>query len=99
MRKQDKFIIWPIYFDVGKTRMEGRRVAKNIAVTAPKLLELEAAALKLGLQPEAVPDKGFPKTPWNKMGQLLVEKQGSKEQVIIKLAKQLMKMRNEAPHA
>ena len=97
MRKQSKIIIWPIYFDAGKTRMEGRRVAKNIAVAAPKLVELEAVALKLNLQPESVPEKGYSKTPWNKMGMLLVEKQGSKEQTLVKLAKQLLKMRNEAP--
>jgi hypothetical protein len=32
------------------------------------------------------------------MGMLLVEKQGSKEQVINSLAKQLLKQRNESPH-
>jgi Ca2+-transporting ATPase len=32
MRKQTKAIIWPAYFDQGKTRMKGRRVPKNIAV-------------------------------------------------------------------
>jgi signal recognition particle subunit SRP19 len=97
MRKQSKIIIWPIYFDAGKTRMEGRRVAKNMAFVAPKLAELEAAALKLNMQPETIPEKGYPKTPWNKMGMLLVEKQGSKEQTLNKLARQLLKMRNETP--
>ena len=97
MRKQDKAIIWPAYFDAGKTRMEGRRVPKNIAVQSPKILEIEEAATKLGLEHETVPDKGYPKTPWNKAGMMLVEKKGSKEQVIKGLAKQLLKARNEAP--
>ncbi len=99
MRKQSKIIIWPIYFDAAKTREEGRRVAKNLAVAAPKLAEIEAAAFKLNMQPEAVPEKGFPKTPWNKMGMLLIEKQGSKEQTINKLARQQLKLRNEAPRS
>jgi signal recognition particle subunit SRP19 len=97
MRKQDKAIIWPAYFDAGKTRMEGRRVPKNMAVQSPKILEIQEAAAKLGLEHETVPDKGYPKTPWNKAGMLLVEKKGSKEQVIKGLAKQLLKARNEAP--
>lgn len=97
MRKQDKAIIWPAYFDSGKTRKEGRRVNKPLAVSSPKMPEIEEAAAKLDLEHELVPEKGYPKTPWAKPGMLLVEKQGSKEQIINKLAKQLQKSRNEAP--
>jgi len=95
MRKQEKIIMWPAYFDAGKTRMEGRRVAKSLAVQSPKIGEIEAAAAKLGLEHELVPDKGYP--PWSRAGMLLVEKKGSKEQVIGGIAKQLQKMRNETP--
>ncbi len=97
MRKQDKAIIWPAYFDSGKTRKKGRRVPKNIAVQSPKILEIQEAAQKLGLKHEVIADKGYPKTPWHKAGMLLVEKKGSKEQVINRIAKQLQKTRNEAP--
>ncbi len=95
LRKQEKAIIWPSYFDSAKTRSQGRRVSKNLAVPSPKVEEIEEAASRLGLEHEAVPEKGYPKTPWNKMGTLLVEKQGSKEQVINKIAKQIQKARNE----
>ena len=97
MRKQEKAIIWPVYFDLNKTRKKGRRVAKNIAVQTPKILEIEEAAAKLHLEHEVILEKGYPKTPWLKTGMILIEKQGSKEQVINKLAKQLLKTRNEAP--
>lgn len=97
MRKQDKAIIWPAYFDLGKTRKEGRRVPKNLAVQSPRLIEIQEATAKLGLQNEAVADKGYPKTPWLKTGMLLVEKNTSKEQVINKIAKEILKTRNEAP--
>ena len=96
MRKQFKAIIWPAYFDAGKTRKKGRRVPKNLAVQSPKILEIQAAALSLELEQEVVEGKGYPKTPWAKTGMLLVEKKGSKEQVINKIAKQLLKIRNEA---
>ena len=95
MRKQDKVIIWPAYFDQAKTRKEGRRVQKSLAVQSPKILEIREAAQKLGLDFEVVADKGYPKTPWAKTGMLLVEKKGSKEQIINRIAKQLLKVRNE----
>jgi signal recognition particle subunit SRP19 len=97
MRKQDKAIIWPAYFDSGKTRKEGRRVNKPLAVSSPKIVEIEEAATKLGLEHELVPEKGYPKTPWARPGMLLVEKRGSKEQVIATIAKQIHKSRNEVP--
>jgi signal recognition particle subunit SRP19 len=96
MRKQSKAIIWPAYFDQTKTRKKGRRVNKNLAVQSPKILEVQAAAQALGLEQELVDGKGYPKTPWAKTGMLLVEKQGSKEQTINKIAKELLKARNEA---
>ena len=96
MRKQEKAIIWPAYFDSGKTRKEGRRVAKNLAVPSPKMPEIEEAASSLSLEHETVPEKGYPKTPWSKPGMLLVKKEGSKEQIINRIAKQLLKARNEA---
>ena len=95
MRKQDKAIIWPAYFDQTKTRKNGRRVAKSMAVPSPKIGELQEAAVKLGLHGEVVEEAGYPKTPWGKTGMMLVEKKAPKEQIIKKLAKQLVKARSE----
>ena len=97
MRKQDKAIIWPAYFDQTKTRKKGRRVPKNMAVQSPKILEIQEAAQKQGLRNEVVATAGYPKTPWAKTGILLVEKKGSKAQVISRIAKQLLKSRSETP--
>ncbi len=95
MRKLDKAIIWPIYFDCNKTRQEGRRVPKNQAVIAPKIVEIKEAADKLGLQNEINLEAHFPRMPWAKSGMLLVEKKEPKEAIIKKLAKQLMKMKSQ----
>jgi signal recognition particle subunit SRP19 len=97
MRKQEKIIIWPAYFDQAKTRKNGRRVPKNLAVQSPKILEIQEAVRKLGLDFELVPDKGYPKAPWAKTGMLLIEKKGSKEQVINRIARQLVKVQAEKP--
>jgi signal recognition particle subunit SRP19 len=96
MRKQEKAIIWPAYFDLNKTRKQGRRVPKNLAVQSPKIEEIEEATKTLNLNHEITLEKGYPRTPWFKAGMLLVQKQGSKEQVIKKIAKQLFKNRNDA---
>ena len=95
MRKLDKAIIWPVYFDCAKTRKDGRRVPKTIAVQSPKILEIKEAADKLGFQNQVNIEAHFPKTPWSKTGMLLVEKNEAKEKIIQKLAKQLMKNKNQ----
>ena len=95
MRKQDKAIIWPAYFDSAKTRKKGRRVPKSLAVQSPKIQEIKEAAEKLGLKHEVAAEIGYPKTPWFKTGMIRVEKKGSKEQIIKKIAKQLLKIRSE----
>ena len=94
MRKQDKAIIWPAYFDQTKTRKEGRRVPKNLAVQSPKILEVKEAVDRLGLRNEVNLEAHFPQMPWAKTGMLLVEKKEAKEKMIQKIAKQLVKIKS-----
>ena len=94
MRKQDKIIIWPAYFDSTKTRGDGRRVPKSLAVPSPKILEIKEAVEKLGLSHEVVLDAVYPKIPWLRTGMLLVKKKEAKEKVIRKIGKQLLKIRS-----
>jgi signal recognition particle subunit SRP19 len=94
MKKLDKAIIWPIYFDVAKTRKDGRRVAKNLAVQMPKIDEVKQAVDRLGLKNEVRLEAHFPKRPWIKTGMILVEKKESKERIIQKIAKQLIRIKN-----
>jgi len=94
MRKQEKFIIWPLYFDQNKTRGEGRKVPRNLALPAPRLEELQKAAERLGLSPETVPDVAYPGASWQKTGMVLVSKKGgSKLQIMRKMAKELAALR------
>jgi signal recognition particle subunit SRP19 len=96
MRKLDnQSIIWPIYFDCNKSREEGRRVPKNLAIISPKIFEIKEAADKIGLENEINLDAHFPKSPWAKTGKLIVEKKEAKEEIIKKLAKQLLKIRSQ----
>jgi len=94
MRKLDKAIIWPIYFDSNRTRKEGRRVPKSLAVQLPKIDEVKLAVDRLGLKNEVRLEAHFPKRPWAKTGMLLVEKREAKERIIQKIAKQLVRIKN-----
>lgn len=94
MRKQDKVILWSIYFDSTKTRGEGRKIPKSLAVPSPKISELKEAVEKLGLEHELVLEASYPKTPWLKTGMLLVDKKEMKNQILKKIAKQLQKIRS-----
>ncbi|MEM2118805.1 MAG: signal recognition particle subunit SRP19/SEC65 family protein [Candidatus Bathyarchaeia archaeon] len=94
MRQQDKVIIWPAYFDAAKSRKNGRKVPKNIAVSVPKAMEIKEAADKLHLKAELLLETSYPKTPWVKTGMVLVEKTEPKSRIVLKIAKQLQKNRS-----
>lgn len=94
MRKQDKIIVWPTYFDSAKTRGQGRRVSKSLAVLSPKTSELKEAADKLGLICILNSNAAFPRTPSSKSGMIFVQKMQSKEATMREMAKQLIKIRS-----
>jgi len=93
MHKQDKYIIWPQYFDQNRTRSEGRKVSRNQAQQMPRLEEIQKAAQKLGLTAEIVPELAHPSTPWLKTGMTLVNKRGAKLETVRKIAKELAAQR------
>jgi signal recognition particle subunit SRP19 len=93
MRKQEKYVVWPVYFDQGKTRGEGRKIPKGQAQQAPRLEEIMRVAQKLGLQPEIRPELAYPAQPWQKTGMLLIDKKGSKLEAMRKIAQELAMQR------
>jgi signal recognition particle subunit SRP19 len=94
MRKQDKVVLWPAYFDSTKTRGDGRKVPKILGVPSPKIMELKEAVEKLGFECELVVDASYPKTPWIKTGMLLVAKKEAKNKLLKRVAKQLQRIRS-----
>jgi signal recognition particle subunit SRP19 len=94
MRKQNKIILWSVYFDANKSRANGRRVSKKLSVSAPKLTEIHIAAEKVGLQPQSISDAAHPSTPWQKTGKLILPKTDLKRKLLEKIAKELSSMRS-----
>jgi signal recognition particle subunit SRP19 len=96
MQKKNKIILWPAYFDSTKTRLQGRRIPKNIAISSPRLDEVQIAAQKCGLPAEAAPDLKHPHAPWQKTGLVLVTKNINKTNIIRRVAKELSSMRTQS---
>jgi len=91
MRKQNKVILWPVYFDSTKTRRQGRRVPKNLAVPTPRLEEIQKALERKGFRYEVFPETRHPSIPWQKTGLIMVAKTNSKMKIIREVAKELIK--------
>ena len=93
--KKDKpLVLYPAYFDSGRSRAEGRRVSRNLAVPAPKVEELHSATKALGLQAVIDPDKAHSTTPWEKEGRILIQDNYVKTSVLKKIAEKLKEMRS-----
>jgi signal recognition particle subunit SRP19 len=95
VRKQQKTVLWPSYLDSSKTRKEGRKIPKIHGVPNPKILELQKAAEKLGMKPELEAEAAYPSAPWIKTGKIRVQKKGTKTQTMMKIAKEIVAIRQQ----
>jgi len=94
MPKGDRpIVLYPAYFDLGRSRHEGRRVAKRWAVESPTAQEVASAAKALGLEPQLEDDKAFPSTPWRKDGRVLVRADYYKTSIVQKVAQHIKESR------
>ncbi len=80
------WVLWPEYFDNSRTRAEGRRVPKNLAIPEPQMSMIIKAVEKLGLQYKLEEGKAYPGSWWNKQGMLLVENSMPKSELLPKVA-------------
>ncbi|NIO37504.1 signal recognition particle protein Srp19 [Candidatus Bathyarchaeota archaeon] len=94
MRRENKIIIWPVYFDSTKTRNGGRRAPKRLTIPSPKLSEVREAVEALEMKYEYFEDLAHPKISRFKTGLLVVEKEEPKNQIIRKIGKQLPRIRS-----
>ena len=88
MPEKDKYVIWPIYFDAARSRVEGRMISLKDAVNEPDLDMIISASIKSGLKPEIEREKLHPKT-WHQeeaAGRILVAKNGPKSAILKRIA-------------
>jgi len=93
-RKERPIVLYPAYFDLGRTRASGRRVAKKWAVESPTAEEVVTAAKALGLEPQLDAEKAFPTSHWRHEGRVLVRADYFKTSVVQKIAERIKKARS-----
>tara|TARA_B110000263_G_C15268976_1_gene492495 strand:- start:403 stop:702 length:300 start_codon:yes stop_codon:yes gene_type:complete len=90
-------LIYPAYLDSMKTRREGRRVAKKIAVESPTMAEIELAVKKIGYIPEIENEKSYPRQAWERTGRVRVKNSNdsAKNDIVQAVAAYVRAIRNE----
>ena len=73
MRKDNRFRIFPEYFDRNVSRRSGRRLPVPLSLNGPpSLIEIKIAAQKMNLEPEVNKDVCHPAFSTGKRGMVLV---------------------------
>jgi len=88
-RGEDKYVIWPIYFDKTVSRLQGRKVSKKHATEKPTIENITKAAKSLGLNPVVEKNTQYPSRNWKKEGRILIDKKDSKSKLLVKIANKL----------
>ncbi len=84
--------LWPEYFDVNRTRSEGRRLPKELCVPNPDLDIIAKGVMILDLEYEVREDMSYPKAPRDRHGCVKVEKGVmTKTEMLPKVAEILVK--------
>ncbi len=88
-RDDNKYVIYPIYFDKAVSRVNGRRVSQKHAIEKPLLENIAKAAKSLGLNPILEKNTSHSSTPWKQEGRLLIDKKGPKSKLLLQLSNRL----------
>ena len=88
-KDEDKYVIWPLYFDKSVSRLNGRRIPKKKAVDNPSLDTIANAAKSLDLNPVVEKNCAHPKRYWKQEGRILVDKKTSKTKLLHQIANQI----------
>ncbi len=86
--------IWPQYLNKNLTLKEGRKIAKEDAVSDPTISDIERAVKRLGLQYSIQKEVSYPGQWYEKSGRILVEWEGTKLELIREVSLKIKEMRN-----
>lgn len=86
-------VIWPASLDSSKSRIKGRKIAKAVAIQAPRLEEISDAAKRLSFEAEIIPGKSRPNSWWEKGGYAIITKKEAKADLLRALAGEIRKAR------
>ena len=86
MRRRDEIVLWPAYFDLTKTRSQGRRVPRRLAKANPSIDDIAKALESLSVPYRIVRDAAYPRVPYERKGMILVKKIMPKNKFIKEVA-------------
>ncbi|TET28996.1 MAG: hypothetical protein E3J70_08185 [Candidatus Heimdallarchaeota archaeon] len=90
-------VIYPEYFDKNLPWRMGRRVPTKLAFDTPELKRVALAAKKAGYEVFLDSEKHYSKTWYEQRGRVLITKDGSKEEQIREIARNLSKVNLPKP--
>jgi len=93
MRSRKPFLIfWLQYFDAKKSRSQGRRLPKKLAIEKISTIDITKAAQKLGYNVDTEQKLRYPRSWWENTGRVLINTKGKKKsKVILEIAKEIRK--------
>lgn len=92
-KEKRPIVLYPAYFDAERSREDGRRVARRLAVHGPTVEEIAAAAGSLNLKPKVEAEAAHPSAPWKHDGRVLVRADYFKTSVVRKIAEKMKEAR------
>ena len=85
-------VLWPEYFDISRSRAEGRRLPKSLCVDKPDLDIIAKGAMILDLEYKIIEDAAYPSNSNEKNGCVRVEKgKMNKTTLLSKIGETLVK--------
>lgn len=85
-------VLWPEYFDINRSRAEGRRLPKSLCVAKPDLDIIAKGAMILDLDYKIFEDAAYPADWAAKRGCVRVEKgKIKKTELLVKIGETLVK--------
>ncbi|MCJ7517193.1 MAG: signal recognition particle subunit SRP19/SEC65 family protein [Methanomassiliicoccales archaeon] len=89
---EDKaWVLWPEYFDVRRSRDQGRKVKKNLAISEPNVEVISKALEKLGIEHKIESEKSYPSNWHGHKGRVLAEKTMKKSELLAKIGQEISK--------
>ena len=91
--KDDAYTIWPAYIDVSRTRRQGRKITRKIAVENPTVREIYLVAQAFKYEPIVNSSAHYPRAWWEDPGHVKISKKDTKSKALQKIALGIKKLR------
>ena len=94
--RKPSLIFWPQYFDAKRSRTEGRKLTKKLAIEKVTTKEIATAAKRLGYKATIEGSFKYPKSWWDNPGRVVIDGKGKKKsKILLEVAREIRKIRGK----